>query len=885
MSNKINVFIILTQLFYLIGFSAFYKSEVESICATQKYLIMSRASSPPSSYHSDCSIGSSRKRVNSFDVDNYHREPHKLNTELEIHGNHHSPRKFVQDDLSDEAFPPPPPPLELNDDNNFLANQYVQNATRQTNWNPNASLQMQYIYPHVFQQPYAQASTSQNYHPNLINQLPVMPENQFSASMISNQHHVGYNQVQIAPPNVQYVLPPAQPCFSNQQQYDTHYENSQACPVSQPYYYANIPQLQQMYHAAPNTISNHVQYPPILVPSQPPCVPPHDTGKQLLNGNKQDPGKAFINYNSCNLTPRDVSGIIPEFDPSNKECVSVRKWIAMCEKLKSVYNFSETILLFASIKKLKGNANLWYESVANVIESWDVFRDMIVREFDKSKDIADVHFQLANKKRKSSESLTEFIYNIRKISSEIDLDDQTIIKYVLSGLNEHDEKIKYALAVQNFKSVSELIDRVKKFENVSYYKSDKTTRHENTYYRSEHKSINRENYDNRNKNNCLKCNSNNHSTRYCPKGSVCSFCKEPGHYETKCLKKNPPNNIKRIENADCEYVKQVLINDIPVRAFVDLGSDCVTVIKSVVPRLNIIVRDYNKILKGFGNSSVKILGISEIKLEIDNIIFHVEAYVVDDICQTDPVMIGRSALDRNGIIIIKHFKNLQILKIPDYNFIIKHNTSNNKFEINENENRDVDNFIINNKLTDEQLSKPNEQSIKKCNEKTQTAIEENGDVIPIVDENINYDENDNLNISSLFVESNCVYRLNGANDTLLTDDITDEMFLNCINKTIDKNYIAELKLLISKYRKSFAFNMKEVGLTDKTEIKINLTNDTPVFYRPYRLSVTQREKVSLQINELLDLNIIRPSNSDFASPIVVVKKKQVKIESVLIFGK
>lgn len=39
------------------------------------------------------------------------------------------------------------------------------------------------------------------------------------------------------------------------------------------------------------------------------------------------------------------------------------------------------------------------------------------------------------------------------------------------------------------------------------------------------------------------------------------------------------------------------------------------------------------------------------------------------------------------------------------------------------------------------------------------------------------------------------------------------------------------------------------------------------------MSASQREKVNTQINELLDLDIIRPSNSDFASPIVIVKKK------------
>lgn len=239
------------------------------------------------------------------------------------------------------------------------------------------------------------------------------------------------------------------------------------------------------------------------------------------------------------------------------------------------------------------------------------------------------------------------------------------------------------MAVQNFNNVNELIDRVKHFENISHYKSEKTTRNEYQNYRSDNKTniYRGTGNDNGLKHNCLKCNSSHHSTRFCPKGSVFSYCKEPGHYEVNCPKKK--NDVRRIEiNGECEYIKTVLVNDVPLKAFIDLGSDCVTILESAATELNLNIHDHNKTLKGFGNNFVKSLGITEIKLEIDNI-FYVNAFIVDDSCQNDPVMIGRSALDRKDILVLKCFKSLQIFEVPQSDYIIKHNLSDNTFKIDE----------------------------------------------------------------------------------------------------------------------------------------------------------------------------------------------------------
>ncbi|XP_074026441.1 uncharacterized protein [Leptinotarsa decemlineata] len=61
--------------------------------------------------------------------------------------------------------------------------------------------------------------------------------------------------------------------------------------------------------------------------------------------------------------------------------------------------------------------------------------------------------------------------------------------------------------------------------------------------------------------------------------------------------------------------------------------------------------------------------------------------------------------------------------------------------------------------------------------------------------------------------------------------------------------------------------------TTGIEMKIILKSEEPIYQRPRRLSVPEKEEVDKQIDEWLRDGIVQPSSSDFASPIVIVRKK------------
>ncbi|XP_015437236.1 PREDICTED: uncharacterized protein LOC107192452 [Dufourea novaeangliae] len=63
--------------------------------------------------------------------------------------------------------------------------------------------------------------------------------------------------------------------------------------------------------------------------------------------------------------------------------------------------------------------------------------------------------------------------------------------------------------------------------------------------------------------------------------------------------------------------------------------------------------------------------------------------------------------------------------------------------------------------------------------------------------------------------------------------------------------------------------VREVGV----KMRITLKDDIPVHQRPRRLSLKETAEIDKHIQTWLDDGIIRPSNSDYASPVVLVQKK------------
>ena len=95
-----------------------------------------------------------------------------------------------------------------------------------------------------------------------------------------------------------------------------------------------------------------------------------------------------------------------------------------------------------------------------------------------------------------------------------------------------------------------------------------------------------------------------------------------------------------------------------------------------------------------------------------------------------------------------------------------------------------------------------------------------------------------------------------------------------INENLPKADKEKLKALVDKYWEIFSKDEEDIGtVLDKYgEHDIVLSAEKPIRQKPYRIPYAKEKVVNDCIEKMLKLNIIEQSNSEWASPIVLVKK-------------
>ncbi|XP_065900680.1 uncharacterized protein [Dysidea avara] len=93
------------------------------------------------------------------------------------------------------------------------------------------------------------------------------------------------------------------------------------------------------------------------------------------------------------------------------------------------------------------------------------------------------------------------------------------------------------------------------------------------------------------------------------------------------------------------------------------------------------------------------------------------------------------------------------------------------------------------------------------------------------------------------------------------------------NTSLSDNEKHLLFTLLMDYADIFAVSKDQLGRTDILQHEIVTKNVTPIRQRFRRMSPQQKEEMRTLLNDMLEKKIIKPSNSPWTSPIVLVKKK------------
>lgn len=77
---------------------------------------------------------------------------------------------------------------------------------------------------------------------------------------------------------------------------------------------------------------------------------------------------------------------------------------------------------------------------------------------------------------------------------------------------------------------------------------------------------------------------------------------------------------------------------------------------------------------------------------------------------------------------------------------------------------------------------------------------------------------------------------------------------------------------LDSFQSMFVESSKRPGRTDLLQFEIDTGTSAPIKQQPYRVSLAEGEVMEAEIQQYLGLNLIRPSNSPWASPVLMIRK-------------
>jgi hypothetical protein len=87
----------------------------------------------------------------------------------------------------------------------------------------------------------------------------------------------------------------------------------------------------------------------------------------------------------------------------------------------------------------------------------------------------------------------------------------------------------------------------------------------------------------------------------------------------------------------------------------------------------------------------------------------------------------------------------------------------------------------------------------------------------------------------------------------------------------------EDQAFLRQYVDYFAFSLHDLGVLKGQEVRINLTNDAPIYRKPYKRSEVERKMIQARTSELLGAGLVElaPSDCEYASATVMPSKKDI----------
>lgn len=196
---------------------------------------------------------------------------------------------------------------------------------------------------------------------------------------------------------------------------------------------------------------------------------------------------------------------------------------------------------------------------------------------------ADIHRKLAKKRLKKDENLQEYYLAMRELASQADIDDESIIQYVIDGIPENSNRIVLygAQDYKEFRARLRTYERMQERSTTSgknnqrKESTSKTAKDDSKPSKDDHKK------QTRTTNRCYNCGESGHRSNTCKfkdQGKKCFKCNSFGHESKNCSSKIDSKNTQATTNALVKAInvsrmfKEIVVEGKNFYALLDTGS-------------------------------------------------------------------------------------------------------------------------------------------------------------------------------------------------------------------------------------------------------------------------------------------------------------------------
>lgn len=401
----------------------------------------------------------------------------------------------------------------------------------------------------------------------------------------------------------------------------------------------------------------------------------------------------------------ETARLVPCFNPLLLSCPTVDTWIRRIDDLADIYQWTDRMTSCNALTKLEGPARSWYDSLSSVDKTWTEWKEELRRAFPSATSMQRLHRDMEDRRRKRGEPIESYYYDKLSKARRCNLGDEACIEYIITGLN--DEGAIRAVSVRTYESPEELLHCLKRLEErlgnmassaspalkgASSSPLTSRRRFENGADRAtgSKSEARRERVDppplrprkkplinERGETLCFNCDDYGHVSMNCPspqRKARCGVCKRVGHDAKDCREKRESGprvaqnvadaNFRAAEAANEKYFMPAKLNGHEVRAYVDLGSQCVTLRQEDADRLKI---SYSEpavpfTIGGYGSGRVTPCGETSATIAIDQATADVQLFVVPSSSQSIPLLVGQPFTEQPHVTVVRRRNTVRIFE-------------------------------------------------------------------------------------------------------------------------------------------------------------------------------------------------------------------------------